>query len=91
MFLDAARDGMVEVNQAMADNDMARLAELGHRIKSSARAVGAMSFAELCLALEHLHSDAAPAEAQHIVEQMQALLDVLKDHIAQELTVHAAG
>ncbi|WP_377705658.1 CHASE domain-containing protein [Pseudoduganella sp. UC29_71] len=91
MFLDAARDGMVEVNQAMADNDMARLAELGHRIKSSARAVGAMSFAELCLALEHLHSDAAPAEAQHIVAQMQALLDVLKDHIAQELTVHAAG
>jgi PAS domain S-box-containing protein len=91
MFLDAARDGMEEVNQAMAANDMARLAELGHRIKSSARAVGAMSFAELCLALEHLHSDAAPAEAQHIVEQMQALLDVLKDHIAQELTVHAAG
>jgi two-component system, sensor histidine kinase and response regulator len=91
MFLDAARDGMAEVNQAMSEGDMTRLAELGHRIKSSARAVGAMSFAELCLALEHLPPDAAPAQAQHIVGQMQPLLDLLKDHIAQELTAHAAG
>ena len=91
MFLDSARDGMVEVNQAMAEGDIARLSELGHRIKSSARAVGAMSFADLCLALEHLPPGAAPAEAQRIVSQMQPLLDILKDHIAQELSAHAAG
>jgi CheY-like chemotaxis protein len=91
MFLDSARDGMVEVNEAMADADIVRLSELGHRIKSSARAVGAMSFADLCLALEHLQAGADPAVARAIVVQMQPLLDQLKDHIAQELTAHAAG
>jgi HPt (histidine-containing phosphotransfer) domain-containing protein len=91
MFLDSARDGMVEVNEAMADADLVRLSELGHRIKSSARAVGAMSFADLCLALEHLQAGADPAVARAIVVQMQPLLDQLKDYIAQELTAHAAG
>ncbi|CAN7280973.1 CHASE domain-containing protein [Pseudoduganella sp. LjRoot289] len=91
MFLDSARDGMVEVNQALSESDFARLSELGHRIKSSARAVGAMSFAELCLALEHLPGDATPAEAQRIVAQMLPLLETLKDHIAQELSAQAAG
>ncbi|MES2264978.1 MAG: CHASE domain-containing protein [Pseudomonadota bacterium] len=91
MFLDAARDGMVEVNEAMGQGDLARLSELGHRIKSSARAVGAMSFAELCLALEHLTHDSDPAQAQQIVAQMQPLLDRLKDQMAQDLTAHAAG
>jgi PAS domain S-box-containing protein len=91
MFLDSARDGMVEVNEAMAEADIVRLSELGHRIKSSARAVGAMSFADLCLSLEHLQAGADPAVARAIVVQMQPLLDLLKDHIAQELSAHAAG
>ncbi|MTW06045.1 Hpt domain-containing protein, partial [Pseudoduganella ginsengisoli] len=91
MFLDSARDGMVEVNEALAQGDMARLSELGHRIKSSARAVGAMHFGELCLALEHLKPDADPARARYIVAQMQPMLDHLQGHIAQELDAHAAG
>ncbi|WP_229489740.1 CHASE domain-containing protein [Pseudoduganella namucuonensis] len=91
MFLDSARDGMVEVNDALAEGDLARLSELGHRIKSSARAVGAMRFGELCLALEHLKPDSDPARARHIVARMQPMLDHLKDHIAHELDAHAAG
>jgi hypothetical protein len=50
-----------------------------------------MSFADLCLALEHLQAGADPAVARAIVVQMQPLLDQLKDYIAQELTAHAAG
>jgi HPt (histidine-containing phosphotransfer) domain-containing protein len=91
MFLDSAREGMVEIHEALAQGDMARLSELGHRIKSSARAVGAMHFGELCLALERLGADADPARARYIVAQMQPMLDHLQGHIAQELDAHAAG
>jgi len=86
MFLDSARDSLAEVDEALGRNDSKRLAELGHRIKSSARAVGAMSFAELCLALERLQPDAPPQEAQAIVSQMHLMLERLKTQIAEEMS-----
>jgi HPt (histidine-containing phosphotransfer) domain-containing protein len=48
MFLDSARDSLAEVDAALAQADSKRLAELGHRIKSSSRAVGAMQFRGTC-------------------------------------------
>ena len=86
MFLDSARDSLAEVDEALGRSDRKRLAELGHRIKSSARAVGAMSFAELCLALERLKPDAPPQEAQAIVAQMHLMLERLKTQIAEEMS-----
>jgi len=93
MFLDSAREGMDEVDEALAQGDMARLAELGHRIKSSARAVGAYSFAELCLALERLRKGGQIDEAHDIVMHMRPLLDQLAAHLGAELEAHlpAAG
>ena len=86
MFLDSARDSLAEVDEALGRGDSKRLAELGHRIKSSARAVGAMSFAELCLALERLKPDAPPQEAQAIVSHMHLMLERLKTQIAGEMS-----
>jgi len=86
MFLDSARDSLAEVDEALGRGDSRRLSELGHRIKSSARAVGAMSFAELCLALERLKPDAPPQEAQAIVAQMHLMLERLKTQIAGEMS-----
>ncbi|MDC8756427.1 CHASE domain-containing protein [Janthinobacterium fluminis] len=91
MFLDAARDSLVEMDQAMERGDLVRLAELGHRTKSSARAVGAMSFAALCHALEGIKHDGDPALARQLVAQMPPLLERLKGHIAQELTARDPG
>ncbi|NRR32021.1 CHASE domain-containing protein [Oxalobacteraceae bacterium] len=91
LFLESARAGLEEIDAALAEDDVVHLAELGHRIKSSARAVGAMSFADLCLALEHVRHDADPGRARQLVEQMHALLALLREHIAQELVVHAPG
>ncbi len=48
LFLDTARDGIAEMEQAMALEDLGRLADLGHRSKSSALAVGAHAFAAIC-------------------------------------------
>jgi HPt (histidine-containing phosphotransfer) domain-containing protein len=89
LFLDSARDGMVEVDAALAEDDLAQLSELGHRIKSSARAVGAMRFGNLCLALEQLRKEPDTARARQLVAQMHAMLAQLNALVAQELVALA--
>ena len=91
LFLDSARDTMVEIDVALAAADLARLSELGHRLKSSARAVGAMRFGNLCLALEQGRQDADTARAGALVAQMHALLLVLGPHMEQELLAYDPG
>jgi two-component system sensor histidine kinase/response regulator len=91
MFIESAQDGLREVQVALAAGDMVRLAELGHRIKSSARAVGAMSFAELCLALEKMTPSDGIETARAVVVRMQPLLDRLREHIAQEMNANIPG
>jgi HPt (histidine-containing phosphotransfer) domain-containing protein len=91
LFLQSARDGMKEVDAALADEDLEQLSELGHRIKSSARAVGAMQFGNLCLALEQVRKDTDTGNARQLVQQMHAMLAVLDEHIAQELLAYDPG
>ena len=87
MFLDSARDGLAELGQALDRGDRERVSDLGHRIKSSARAVGATSFGQMCLALENMRGNFDQAQARELVARMYALLGTLEQHIAQELTV----
>ncbi len=91
LFLQAARDGLLELDAALAQGDMAQLAELGHRIKSSARAVGALRFGALCGALEDLRlaQDIAPASA--LVQQLHAMLAPLEAQMTQELLAYPEG
>ncbi|WP_426162109.1 CHASE domain-containing protein [Pseudoduganella sp. R-34] len=91
MFIDSAQEGLREVQVALEAGDIVRLSELGHRIKSSARAVGAMSFADLCLALEKMVPADGIDRARAIVSQMQPLLDRLREHIAQEMNANIPG
>jgi two-component system sensor histidine kinase/response regulator len=85
MFLDSARDGINEIELANARGDLARVAELGHRVKSSARTVGALSFAQLCARLEGLQKDGDPAEVELILAQLKVLLVTLGDHMTGEI------
>ncbi|MES2126758.1 MAG: CHASE domain-containing protein [Pseudomonadota bacterium] len=91
MFLDSARDGLAEVSEALDRGDLGRVSDLGHRIKSSARAVGATSFGELCHMLEGFRNSGTPEQARVIVSQMFTLLERLNVHIAQELTTASEG
>ncbi|TWI67634.1 PAS domain S-box-containing protein [Pseudoduganella lurida] len=100
MFLASAREGLVEVDAALAAGDLHRLGELGHRIKSSARAVGAHSFAELCLALErvgHVPADDLSARtgelamAAALVARMHALLARIDVFVTGELEAQLPG
>ena len=91
LFLATARDGLAEVDAALAEQDMQQLSELGHRIKSSARAVGAMRFGNLCYALEQMRHAPDLARARQIVAQMHAMLAPLEEQMSSELSVFAAG
>ena len=87
LFLDAARDSMVDLIDALAHADNARLADLAHRLKSSARAVGAIGFANLCEALEAQRGAQSVTDAAPIVARLGELLTQLRDHIEQEVAV----
>ena len=73
MFAASARDGLAEMAQAIDRGDLDTLAELGHRFKSSARAVGAMRFGELCQRLERLRRADDAVEAVAIVDRLRGL------------------
>ncbi|HEU4375047.1 MAG TPA: CHASE domain-containing protein [Telluria sp.] len=91
MFLDAARDGLADVREALERGDVERAAEIGHRLKASARAVGAMDFAHLCQLLEQLRVGGAAADASALLDRMLALREVLAEHMAAELGVPEPG
>lgn len=81
VFLQSTRDGLSELDAALARGDLALMRELGHRIKASAQIVGALGIAQLCQDLENLpesdiEADLAPAAtpAGAIVGQLHALL-----------------
>jgi two-component system sensor histidine kinase/response regulator len=89
MFLESARDGLADLGEALEDGDIARAADLGHRMKASSRAVGAMEFSQLCQQLEQLRVGGALADAQALLEQLLLLREQLALHMAQELGVPA--
>lgn len=81
MFLDLTQEAIVEIETALAHEDMVTLSALGHRTKSSARTVGAMGFGALCQALEELKSSEDTEQARGIVVQMRPLLARISESI----------
>ena len=72
---------MAEIEDALARADLAVLAAVGHRIKSAARTVGAMEFANLCQALEQHDSSFDLEQAHDIIIRQKALLELIRKHI----------
>lgn len=80
-FLESARHGVEDAETALAQQDLPLLAMLGHRNKSSARAVGAVGFACLWQFLEQL-KESPNGEAGQIVCRLRPLLARIEEHIA---------
>jgi len=85
MFLETAREGLLEIDRALASGEVGRAAGVAHRIKSSARTVGAMGFGEVCADLENQRDRASIAQARSLAARLRALLARLERHIAAEL------
>ena len=74
-FIDSARTGLAEMDACLASGDIARIRELGHRIKSAARIVGAFGMGELCERLETLPAQDEQEAARTLVARLHPLLD----------------
>jgi signal transduction histidine kinase/CheY-like chemotaxis protein/HPt (histidine-containing phosphotransfer) domain-containing protein len=85
LFLDAARDGMQEIERGLAAHEPARAAAVAHRLKSAARTVGALGFGDLCAELERQLEPGAPGQARTLAARLRGLLARLERHIHAEL------
>jgi PAS domain S-box-containing protein len=85
LFLDAARDGMHEIDRALAAQEPARAAVVAHRLKSAARTVGALGFGDLCADLERQVEPGALGQARTLAARLRALQARLERHIHAEL------
>jgi len=85
LFLDTARDGIDEIDGALAARDLARAAAVAHRLKSAARTVGALGFGDTCAELERLVEPGALDEALALAARLRGLLPRLERHIVAEL------
>jgi two-component system sensor histidine kinase/response regulator len=85
LFLDAARDGMHEIDRALAAQEPSRAAAVAHRLKSAARTVGALGFGEVCADLERQVEPGALGHARTLAARLRALQARLERHILAEL------
>lgn len=80
-FVDSARAGLVEIKELQEAADLSGLCALGHRLKSSARTVGAMQFGELCQDLEKLKEHGRFDDAKLIIESLNTLFAQIENEV----------
>ncbi len=85
LFADSIPQTLIDLQATLARQDMPALADLGHRLKSSSRMVGAMGFASLCQSLEEFRDSGSVEEAQAIVARMPVLLAAVSAAIGSAL------
>ena len=86
-FLQTAQETLAQMDTALSQGELQTLRELGHRLKSAARTVGALGMGELCWELECLpHHDDAPARAAALLARMWPLLDQITEQIMTNTT-----
>ncbi|MFP5394143.1 MAG: Hpt domain-containing protein [Gammaproteobacteria bacterium] len=79
-FIDSTEAGLAELHACLARGDLARIRELGHRIKSAARVVGALGMGELCERLERI-APSAGTDGLADAEALAARLGPMLDHV----------
>ncbi|MFZ6849254.1 response regulator [Undibacterium sp. RuRC25W] len=86
-FVDSARKGLQELDDACTAQDQLMLSALGHRLKSSARTVGANPFADLCHELEQLKNSPDIYRSIEIVAEMHDWFGKIEAFVAGYLDV----
>jgi len=85
LFVEALPESLAELQAALAQGQLPMLADLGHRMKSSARMVGALGLATLCESLEDFREGGALADAQCIVDRFPHLMARISADVATAL------
>ncbi|QOY92942.1 CHASE domain-containing protein [Massilia sp. UMI-21] len=83
LFVSTARTALAEIDAALGAGDLAQVSAVAHRVKSSARAVGALAFADLC---EELEGQAGrPAQARALAARLRAQLGRIERELGNRL------
>lgn len=82
-FITPSQEVITQIDAAHADRNAADLGELGHKLKSSARAVGANALADACAALEAAGRDGDWETLDSLAPQMQNLMADVEHYIDQ--------
>jgi len=85
LFLESVPETMAELEDALAQEDLPRMSNLGHRLKSSSKLVGAVGFAALAESLEEVKEGGNLAQARAIVENMRSAFDATSAEIRDAL------
>ncbi len=83
-FIEVANSTLIEMRLAQAEKDLSALGRLGHKLKSSARTIGASGFAELCEALEKAGLDDNWDEAELLLTKIPPALDRITQQFRNE-------
>jgi signal transduction histidine kinase/HPt (histidine-containing phosphotransfer) domain-containing protein len=90
-FLESTAKGIGDIEAALAAQDVTALAALGHRLKSSARSVGAMGLGGLCQQLQGIKDREDLAAAGKIVTELRPLLQRITQAVGEFNNANAAG
>ena len=85
-FIEVANDTLAEMKEAQSKKDLAELGRLGHKLKSSARTIGASSFADLCEGLEKANTDSNWSDAESLLEKIPSLLEKITQQLENEFS-----
>ena len=80
-FLASAQEILTEMDELLRQGDRDALGSAGHRLKSSAKTVGAIRFADLCQQLEEWRAGGSLAEAKTIISRLHDLLELIHSHV----------
>lgn len=80
-FIETARQGIDELEEALGQGDLTAVSKLGHRCKSSARAVGANGFADLCQTLEKEGETSSLEDVAEMIRRLKDILETIDDEI----------
>ncbi|WP_295623335.1 Hpt domain-containing protein [uncultured Nitrosomonas sp.] len=83
-FIEVANDTLSEMEVAQTEKDLSALGCLGHKLKSSARTIGALSFADLCEALEEASANNNWSDAEALLAKIPLLLKQITQQLEHE-------
>jgi PAS domain S-box-containing protein len=86
MFLETSSEILAEMDAAYTRADAAAIGGLGHKLKSSARTVGAYSVANICQALEYAGKANDIFEINKLLAELAPVLHEITVHVEQEIT-----
>lgn len=89
LFLASVGDVLDQIDDAVARTDLATLAGLGHRAKSTSMNVGAVGFARQCIALESAAREHDAATALTIAAGLRPLMHGIRRAIEERLGAQA--